>query len=197
MSLTSVDLSLTEHANHFAAHHDGLEDVAGIYAAASEPVFLVLCVGLIVAGLVLRRTALTIAGALSILAAGGALLVAHFVSTGVDRQRPFVAHPGQVHIFLHHAADAGFPSDHATAAFAIAGVLLLRLGRAWWPVFAAAVVLAVVRVMLGLHYPGDVLAGAAIGLAAAWIVCFAAARYTGRTSIGGRRGRMQDATHPG
>ena len=92
----------------------------------------------------------------------------------VDRTRPFVAHPGQVHLFSHHAADAGFPSDHATAAFAIAGVLVGLLGRRALPVLLAAVLLAVARVLLGLHYPGDVLAGAALGLLVAIVVVRAA-----------------------
>ena len=85
-----------------------------------------------------------------------ALAAGAVISAVVDRTRPFVAHPGQVHLFSHHAADAGFPSDHATAAFAIAGVLVGLLGRRALPVLLAAVLLAVARVLLGLHYPGDV-----------------------------------------
>jgi len=176
MSLTTVDLSLAEHADHFAAHHDAFEDVARVYAAVSEPLFIALCALLVIAGLGLRRPALTIAGTLSVIAAGAALLIGHVVSTAVDRPRPFVAHPAQIHAFMTHAADAGFPSDHATAAFAIAGVVLLRLGARWWPVLLAAVLLAAARVALGLHYPSDVLAGAALGLAAAWVTC-AVARH--------------------
>lgn len=39
--------------------------------------------------------------------------------------RPFVGHP-QDHQLIQHPADASFPSDHAAASFAIAGVFLLR-----------------------------------------------------------------------
>jgi undecaprenyl-diphosphatase len=171
----SLDVSLAEHANRLAGHHDNWEDVAGVYAAISEPLFAIGVVALIVVGLALRRRALVLAGALSVVAAGLALAVAHIVSVLVDRPRPFVAHP-QIHAFLSHAADASFPSDHATAAFAIAGVLAIRLGRAAWPVLAAALVLAVARVLLGLHYPTDVLAGALLGLGAAGCVCAVARR---------------------
>jgi undecaprenyl-diphosphatase len=180
--MASLDLSLTEHANAFAAHHDAFEDVAKVYAAVSEPLFIALCAVLVVGGLVLRRSALAVTGGLAVVAAGAALLVAHLVSIGVDRPRPFVAHADQIHAFLRHAADAGFPSDHATAAFAIAGVLLIRLGRRWWPVLAAAVLLGVARVMLGLHYPADVIAGAGIGLLAALLVCALVRRYAGRVT---------------
>ncbi len=81
--------------------------------------------------------------------------------------RPFVAHPDLVHLFAPHAADASFPSDHATAAFAIAVAILLR-NRLWGSVtLAAAALLAVSRVVIGVHYPLDVLSGAALGSAVA------------------------------
>lgn len=170
-AIASVDVSLAHDANHVVAVRDTLEDVAGVYGNLSEALFIALCVGVILAGFVLRRRALQAAGVLAVLSAGLGLAIAHFVSVAVDRPRPFVAHPGQITLFAHHAADPGFPSDHATAAFAIAGVLILRLGWRWWPVLLAAAVLAVVRVVLGLHYPSDVLAGAALGLVSAWSVC--------------------------
>jgi undecaprenyl-diphosphatase len=85
----------------------------------------------------------------------------------VDRPRPFVSDPSGVHLFSHHAADAGFPSDHATASFAIAVALLLRSRRLGLPVLALAFVLSVGRVAVGVHYPSDVLAGAALGAATA------------------------------
>lgn len=182
MSLPSIDLSLTEHANAFAVHHDTLEDVAKAYAAISEPLFIVLCAALVVAGIALRRRSLTVAAALAVAAAGIALLVTHVVSLAVERPRPFVGHPDQIHQFLHHAADAGFPSDHATAAFAIAGVLLSRLGWRWWPVLVAAVLLAAARVLLGLHYPADVIAGAGVGLLCALLVCGLVSRYASRVA---------------
>ncbi len=170
----NADTSLAEHANRLAQHHDTLEDVALRYAAVSEPLFLAGVVALVVAGVLLGRRRLAAAGLLSIVAAGVALAAGAVISAVVDRTRPFVAHPGQVHLFSHHAADAGFPSDHATAAFAIAGVLVGLLGRRALPVLLAAVLLAVARVLLGLHYPGDVLAGAALGLLVAIVVVRAA-----------------------
>jgi membrane-associated phospholipid phosphatase len=64
--------------------------------------------------------------------------------------------------------DYSFPSNHATLAGAVAvGVLLVnrRLG-----VLAgiAALAMAASRVYIGIHYPHDVLAGLALGAAAAW-----------------------------
>jgi undecaprenyl-diphosphatase len=103
----------------------------------------------------------------AVLSAGLGLAAAKVISELVDRARPFVADPNSVHLFSGHAADPGFPSDHATAAFAIAVAILLRK-RGWGiaPLIAASV-LSIGRVALGVHYPSDVLWGAALGSAAA------------------------------
>jgi undecaprenyl-diphosphatase len=170
-AIANVDVSLAHDANHVARVRDTLEDLSGLYGTYSEALFIALCAGIVLAGFVLHRRALQVAGVLAVLSAGLGLAIAHFLAAAVNRPRPFVAHPDQITLFAHHAADPGFPSDHATAAFAIAGALLLRLGWRWWPVLLAAVALAIVRVVLGLHYPTDVLAGAALGLASAWVVC--------------------------
>lgn len=169
--VANLDVSVAHDVNHVATGWDGLEDIAGVYGNLSEALFIALCAAVILAGVVLRRRALQAAGLLAVLSAGLGLAIAHFVAAAVDRPRPFVGHPEQITLFAHHAADPGFPSDHATAAFAIAGALILRLGWRWWPVLLAAAVLAIVRVVLGLHYPSDVIAGAALGLASAWAVC--------------------------
>jgi undecaprenyl-diphosphatase len=96
-----------------------------------------------------------------------ALAIGAVLSHLVDRARPFVSDPGGVHRFTHHAADAGFPSDHATASFAIATAIVLR-NRRWGIVaLALATLLSLTRVAIGVHYPSDVLAGAALGGATA------------------------------
>lgn len=97
-----------------------------------------------------------------------ALGVAHIIADLWARPRPYVAHP-DVHLFIARSADPSFPSDHATAAFAIAVALFLRHRKAGWIAVAMATVLAVARVAVGTHYPGDVAAGALIGATAALV----------------------------
>jgi undecaprenyl-diphosphatase len=159
------DYTLFHSANTFAAHHDGFEDPLKAYVQASEIVFVLGLIALFLfLGPRLRRAAVA-AG----LTAGVALLVAHFLAAVVDRSRPFVDHPS-AHNFLNHATDPGFPSDHATGAFAIAFALVLRDRIIGSVALVLALVLAVGRVALGAHYPSDVFAGAVLGLAAALVL---------------------------
>jgi len=162
-----MDWSLLHTLNDFLFRHDQVEDPLLFYINASEMLFIatLAVVFLLAHGrrhLDWRRA--TVAAALS---AGLGLTVAKLLSELVDRARPFVADPQGVHLFSGHAADPGFPSDHATAAFAIATAVVLRKRRAGLVALAAAAVLSIGRVAIGVHYPSDVLAGAAIGGAAA------------------------------
>ncbi|MEA2135336.1 MAG: undecaprenyl-diphosphatase [Solirubrobacteraceae bacterium] len=94
-----------------------------------------------------------------------ALLAVQPLSHAVARVRPYAAHPGHAHLLIARSADFSFPSDHAVGAFALAfGIWLYDRALGRWLLILAAI-LAFSRVVAGTHYPGDVLAGAAIGVA--------------------------------
>jgi undecaprenyl-diphosphatase len=162
-----VDWSLLHTLNDFMAGHDGFEDTLLFYVEASELLFAAtLAIVFLLAGgprfRDWRRAAVA-----AVLSAGFALAIGKVISELAGRARPFVADPHGVHLFSTHAADPGFPSDHATAAFAVAVAVLLRK-RGWGvPALLAAAIVSVGRVALGFHYPSDVLAGAALGAVAA------------------------------
>jgi undecaprenyl-diphosphatase len=166
-----LDYRLFQTANDFAARHDAIEDPLKVYVQASEFLFVAGIVALFVFGVPRLRRAAVAAG----LSAGLALLVAHFLAAAIDRARPFVDHPS-AHNFLAHASDPGFPSDHATGAFAIAFALVLRDRLVGIVALMLAFVLAVGRVALGVHYPSDVFAGAVLGLVGALVLWIPALR---------------------
>jgi membrane-associated phospholipid phosphatase len=64
--------------------------------------------------------------------------------------------------------DRSYPSAHASTSFAAARALSRELPAA--PVYALAAVLALSRPYLGVHYPSDTAAGAALGEAVARLV---------------------------
>ena len=69
---------------------------------------------------------------------------------------------------VHHSADTSFPSDHATASFGMATGVLLYRARVGLAALAVAVIISFSRVYVGVHYPADVVAGAAIGALSAF-----------------------------
>jgi undecaprenyl-diphosphatase len=162
-----MDWTLLHDLNNFLFSHDAVEDPLLFFIEASEALFAGTLLIVFLAAHGSRLADWRRAAVAAVLSAGLALAIAKATAELVDRARPFVADPGGVHLFSHHAADPGFPSDHATAAFAIAVALALR--KRGWGIAAlvAATVLSVGRVAIGVHYPSDVLAGAALGTAAA------------------------------
>jgi membrane-associated phospholipid phosphatase len=96
-----------------------------------------------------------------------AILVAESLSAamkaGFERDRPPVSNPDPEPL-LETPSTFSFPSGHATVAFACATVLALAVPRLRWPLFALAAAIAWSRVYVGVHYPGDVLAGAVLGV---------------------------------
>jgi membrane-associated phospholipid phosphatase len=91
-----------------------------------------------------------------------ALAIGQLIGGAVNRGRPYEA-MSSVHVLVSKTTDFSFPSDHATVAGAVA-VGLLFANRRWGFVASVlAVLMAVTRVYVGAHSPGDVLAGLVLG----------------------------------
>jgi undecaprenyl-diphosphatase len=87
------------------------------------------------------------------------VLVAYALNTAIKyvvrRPRP------EVGALTSTVSGLSFPSAHAAMSFAFAR----SLGSA--PLYAAATAMSLSRPYLGVHYPGDIAAGAALGVAVA------------------------------
>ena len=125
----------------------------------------------IIAGLFLWLTRHRYSAAMLFAATTGGMLINWALKNAFDRPRPTVVEWGQG----AHVVSSSFPSGHATSAAVVyitVAYLAARLQKRHLSrvlTVLAAIVLAVLiafsRLMLGVHYPSDIAAGMASGLA--------------------------------
>lgn len=162
-----MDVVLTQAINQLAGQSPELDEVMilitrfGIFA-------LVLAVALLWWAPTFRseiRNACAVAG-LSFLAS---LAFNQILLLFLHRIRPYDA--GVSHLLIAANPDWSFPSDHATAAAAIAAAFWFRrlatLTSFFW---IAAAILGFSRIYVGVHYLSDVLGGFVVGAGTAFVV---------------------------
>jgi undecaprenyl-diphosphatase len=164
-----MDYRLYHAINQFVASHDWLGRILGAVETWAVPVFALATMALWLLARPGGPRTWKLASASALASAGLALLIAQVIAKTWPRERPFVAHPG-AHVWGARSHDPSFPSDHASAAFAIAFTILLFDLTVGWIFLAAAAMIAIGRVFVGVHYPADVLGGALVALAASLLV---------------------------
>lgn len=95
------------------------------------------------------------------------LLIYKVCKQGTGRPRPFKTCPG-IRVCAPTLDEYSFPSGHTLHVVAFGIILSTYYPSLAWPLGVFAVLVALSRVVLGLHYPSDVLVGAGIGAASAW-----------------------------
>lgn len=106
--------------------------------------------------------------------------VSGFIKDLVARPRPSHSPTIQDQVYTlngYRGGNYGFVSSHAANSFALAFFLsyFLRSTYKFLPfvLFGWAFAVAYSRIYLGVHYPGDVIVGAVLGVSLAWIVVWA------------------------
>lgn len=88
----------------------------------------------------------------------------------LPRPRPAISHIG-VKELVFHRPDSSFPSDHSAFLLAVAVSFYLagypKLGHL---VLALAIITGITRVGIGVHFPGDILAGWLVGLITVYLI---------------------------
>lgn len=126
-------------------------------------------------GLMAGRPREAVAGKLGLFAVIVGSLFGQVLKNLFCRSRPLTERSGQFFVeFPCLGKGAGFisfPSGHAVTAFALAFALSRVYPRYALLFYGLAGLVALSRVYLAKHFPSDVVAGAAIGILAGWIVC--------------------------
>lgn len=113
----------------------------------------------------------------------GSAIVVFALKAIVQRKRPYLVVPGVHPLVFEAPTDFSFPSGHAAGSFTFAtfvAVVLVRQARGATRArkrrialsalaLVAALGVAMSRCALGVHFPADVLAGAALGTTAGWL----------------------------
>jgi undecaprenyl-diphosphatase len=81
----------------------------------------------------------------------------------IGRERPYAAHGGRIICAMAPLDRYSFPSGHTLHAVCFTGIACSYLPLLAWVLVPFALLVALSRLVLGLHYPSDVLAGALIG----------------------------------
>lgn len=84
------------------------------------------------------------------------------------RPRPFVEH--DVNVLIEHAPTASFPSGHAAFFFGLAAAIFIEDRKKGIFFLIGAFLVSFFRVYSGIHWPADILAGAAVGVLSAFLV---------------------------
>ena len=96
------------------------------------------------------------------------LLVYKWLKQAFVRERPFIRHPGITRA-MPPLDRYSFPSGHTLHAVSFTWLAVAKFPELGWVLIPLASLIAASRVVLGLHYPSDVLAGGAIGGALALV----------------------------
>ena len=90
-------------------------------------------------------------------------IVLFALKTGYVRPRPSHVLNGLI-LPLGVDNESSFPSGHTARAFAVASLVSLRMGRKYVPLLTLAIGVALSRIIIGVHFPSDVVGGAFLGI---------------------------------
>jgi membrane-associated phospholipid phosphatase len=80
------------------------------------------------------------------------------------RLRPYLAYPGEIIGLGKLNTSSSFPSSHMAYVLSLLTVYIYYYRKFWPLALAFALFMAFARIHNGMHYPSDVLAGAALGI---------------------------------
>lgn len=165
-SLISFDQLLSAHFSTYVANHDWLASLLIIIGVGFVYIVPLL---LVYVWFGLSRKAALKAALTGILAWQG---LSKLIAQLVDRTRPSFSQIGTKELVFHRP-DTSFPSDHSAFLAAIALTLYLSgYKKLSYAVGIIGILVGIARVGIGVHYPGDILAGWLVGFVTVFLLRF-------------------------
>ncbi|MCM3570667.1 undecaprenyl-diphosphatase [Neobacillus mesonae] len=165
MSISQLNIDVFRSINDVGKAHHSLEPVAVFMA---EYMLYVLILGMIVYWFT-RTNQNRMMMIQSVLAVVLAEVFGKIAGTLYSHNQPFAELPN-VNKLVEHGVDNAFPSDHSIIFFTVCVTIWLVRKKEGWIWLAVAAAVAISRVMVGVHYPGDVLTGALLGFISALVM---------------------------
>ena len=153
----SFDYDLFRVINGLAGRSHAVDAIMVGCAKYLPVVFALALLGLWVSWKPRNQRAAFLAGISALVALG----IGQLIGMTFPRPRPYLTH--HVNLLIAPTVDTSFPSDHATLGFAVAVLVWRYNRRAGTALLLLALILAFARIFVGVHYPLDVLGGAALG----------------------------------
>lgn len=163
----NTDLDLLERWHQ--GRNPGLDKTMNAVSFSVYPVSAAIPLGQIIHGLIKKDLKSLENGFQSATALAVNTAFTYGLKYTIRRDRPYKSHPGLMP--YEYDASPSFPSGHVSFAFTTATNLSFQY-RKWYmlvPAWAYAGAAGYSRIHLGAHYPSDVIAGAAVGVASAFI----------------------------
>lgn len=163
----NADIDLLKRV-HYAA--PGLKPVSVFLSETAVPINLAVPVAIGSYGLINQDNDLIKDAIFIAMASGINLGMTEMLKRSIQRQRPGYAYPDDITMYKLKT-DYAMPSGHTSGCFATATALSLKYPE-WYvvvPAYVWATSVGLSRMHLGMHYPTDVLAGAALGAGSAYL----------------------------
>ncbi len=163
-----MDLTIFHYLNSFAGRYGWLDALA-VFSADYLQYWLV--GGLLALAYFYRRqNGFRIFTDALLAALFSRLILTEIIRFFYEKPRPFEV--TNVYQLVNHSSGGAFPSGHAAFFFALAAAMFLY-DRFWGSVFfVGAVLISVSRVIVGIHWPADILGGAVVGIFSGVLIFF-------------------------
>ncbi|MFC1630157.1 phosphatase PAP2 family protein [Patescibacteria group bacterium] len=103
-------------------------------------------------------------------------IIVEIIRYFIPKSRPFVEN--SINTLMSHLPEPSFPSGHAAFFFAISTIVYSCNKKAGIVFFIASIFIGIARIFTGVHWPSDILVGAAVGIISALLILLSFRKFS-------------------